>query len=325
MSEPGNRNHEAQLDPIAQSALFRHYEVSDITANDIRPDAWGLPGPAEFTPETQRAYPFTTENMAGYMDELDLDGKDIAAVCGSNDFALNAFLKGARSVDAVDVMQTACLYAELKTAGLLTLSRGEFLSFFNAPFDDSYFDHDQYQRLRPLISDTTRSYFDQLVSSASGELFKNHGFFIEKIRRPDLYETMNPYLRDDSSYHQASQNVRSMLFHPTNMLDFLDSVRPESYDVVYCSNISTYMDGGVNFMMHAVAALRLRPGGIIIDCGFVNGDADIDMIQSSLEYKAAALGLQIRHVVGDLPYGGSMKHGVYTGSKSIVSISEKAA
>ena len=43
-------------------------------------------------------YLFTTENIAGYMNELDLTDKKIITVTGSSDHIINAILKGCNNI-----------------------------------------------------------------------------------------------------------------------------------------------------------------------------------------------------------------------------------
>ena len=43
-------------------------------------------------------YPFTTENIAGYMSELDLKGKKVITVTGSTDHIINAIVCGTTDI-----------------------------------------------------------------------------------------------------------------------------------------------------------------------------------------------------------------------------------
>ena len=48
-------------------------------------------------------YLFTTENIKGYMDELDLTNKKIITVTASSDHIINAILKGATKILTFDI------------------------------------------------------------------------------------------------------------------------------------------------------------------------------------------------------------------------------
>ena len=326
MSELNNRRHESCLEPASQEALFSYYGVGSIEADDLTYSHTRGNVPYRFTETTQRAYPFTTENMTDYVGKLSLKDKDIAAVCGSNDFAINAFMQGAKSVDAIDVMQTACLYGELKTAGLTVFDRSEFNNFFVHPYDEDtkFFDHDMYQRLKPHLSAQTKSFFDQVVSPVSGQPTEIAGFFIDKVERIDLRTAMNPYLEDDASYNKASEGVHNVLFHPTDFTSFLESVHPTSYDIVYLSNIMAYMDNAAADELLSLATTRLKPGGKLLDFRFIYPEVETSTVESKQHQQAESLGLEPWSVIGTVP---QMDHGApgSSGFRSFLSVLEKAA
>ena len=75
-------------------------------------------------------YPFTTENIAGYIDNFDLKDKSLLTVGSSGDQALNAILKGCRDITVIDINPYTKYYYYLKAAGVLSFKEEEFLSFF---------------------------------------------------------------------------------------------------------------------------------------------------------------------------------------------------
>ena len=48
-------------------------------------------------------YPFTSENIAGYMKYLSLTGKKVITVTGSTDHILNVILQGAAEITTFDI------------------------------------------------------------------------------------------------------------------------------------------------------------------------------------------------------------------------------
>lgn len=75
-------------------------------------------------------YPFTTENIAGYIDCFDLEDKTLLTVGSSGDQVINAALKGAREITLLDINPCAKYYYYLKEAGILEFSLAEFNKFF---------------------------------------------------------------------------------------------------------------------------------------------------------------------------------------------------
>ena len=67
----------------------------------------------------EEIYPFTTENIAGYIDYFDLQ-----------DQIINAALKGAKDVTLLDINPYAKYYYYLKAAGILELDLVKFNEFF---------------------------------------------------------------------------------------------------------------------------------------------------------------------------------------------------
>ena len=48
-------------------------------------------------------YPFTSENIAGYMEDLDLTDKKVITVTASSDHILNAIAQGATNITTFDI------------------------------------------------------------------------------------------------------------------------------------------------------------------------------------------------------------------------------
>ena len=72
-------------------------------------------------------YPFTSENIAGYMKDLDLTGKKVITVTGSTDHILNAILQGATEITTFDINPLTKPYMDLKISALKNLSYKNFI------------------------------------------------------------------------------------------------------------------------------------------------------------------------------------------------------
>lgn len=236
-------NHE-RLSPLSpQDAVYRQCGIERIDP----PPAFEQGDPREFTSSTRQTYPFTTENIDGYIGDIGLPirGSRIAAVSGSGDFPINAYLYGAVRVDAVDISPVACLYGELKLAGLRTFNYEEFLRFFGTTGESVYgpesFSFEQYQTLRGQLSETARHFFDQVITrERKHEFLQPEAMFITKIWDMHDLRQMNPYLQNEQQYEKARTAAKPTLFYPQDIRKFL-SPRKGQYDVVYLSNISSYL------------------------------------------------------------------------------------
>ena len=85
--------------------------------------------------ETIRKYgiiaPFSSENIAGYIDTFDLKDKSLLTASYTGDSALNAISVGCKDVTIAYPRPVDKYYQYLKYAGILTLTRDEYLEFFS--------------------------------------------------------------------------------------------------------------------------------------------------------------------------------------------------
>ena len=85
-------------------------------------------------------YPFTTENISGYIDEFDLKDKSLLTVGSSSDQVINAAFKGCRDITVLDKSVFAKEYFYLKKAAILKLNQEElfkFLCYYGYPKKES--------------------------------------------------------------------------------------------------------------------------------------------------------------------------------------------
>ena len=75
-------------------------------------------------------YPFTNENINGYIDLFNLKDRSLLTTGSSSDQAINAILKGCSDITVVDINPFTKYYFNLKKAAILTLSYEEFFKFF---------------------------------------------------------------------------------------------------------------------------------------------------------------------------------------------------
>lgn len=69
-----------------------------------------------------RIYPFTTENITGYINKFDLNNKLLLAIGSSGDHVINASLFGCKDQTVIDICPYTKFYFYLKKSALLTLN-----------------------------------------------------------------------------------------------------------------------------------------------------------------------------------------------------------
>lgn len=113
-----------------------------------------------------KIYPFTTENIDGYMHNFDVFGKKSLTVGSSGDQVINLAMRGCLDQTVIDVCPNTKFYFYLKKAGLLELDYSEFLQFFrfrNYPMlfkeNSSVFSSELYDKLKNTLYDLDKDSF----------------------------------------------------------------------------------------------------------------------------------------------------------------------
>jgi hypothetical protein len=84
----------------------------------------------KFKKEFQQIYPFTNENISGYIDYFDVQNKNIMTVGSSLDQTLNAILYNCQDITVLDINSYTKFYYYLKMSTILVLTLEEYLNFF---------------------------------------------------------------------------------------------------------------------------------------------------------------------------------------------------
>ena len=164
-----------------------------------------------------KIYSFTTENIVGYYELLDLKNKNILTVAGSGDHIINAFFRGANIVSGFDINYLALIYTELKLVALQTLEYEEFLSFFmiNEKNDirknENVLDFTIYKnKIRQHLSENIAKKWDLIYSkfNNNGYDLRNSYIFNNKYDNNTLKINSNLYLKDKDAY-EYTKNIIS--------------------------------------------------------------------------------------------------------------------
>lgn len=195
-----------------------------------------------------RIYPFTTENISGYIERFDLDNKSLLTVGSSGDQVINASLFNCTDQTVIDICPYTKFYFYLKKACILSFSLNEFMDFF-CYNDYPKFCHDNKDIFSKekfdSIKDTLRllDYESYLFWDEVFNLYKP-----EKVRR-ELFSSdedrsfvlqgMNLYMRDEDSFNLSKIKIRSV--NPKFICDDIMNVKlNRSYDNIWLSNLGLY-------------------------------------------------------------------------------------
>lgn len=192
--------------------------------------------------ERSKVYPFTTENLAGYMKHLNLENKKILSITGSGDHILNSFYYSANSVIGFDINYLASLFAELKFNALRKLDFENFKKYLFAESNKSM-DFEIYKRIREDLSESCLSFFDSLYGDYDfkGADLRKGKLFNKRFDFDDLRIRSNPYLFSEQGFEKTKSNIKDKDIYLINSnIRDLPSKLEENFDVVLLSNLADY-------------------------------------------------------------------------------------
>ncbi len=199
--------------------------------------------------EKNLVYPFTNEDIKGYLDNFDFEGKDVLSVLASSDQVFDIFLRGANKIDTFDINPLTKYYFYLKKAGIKTLTRREFLKFFNMYVTKPYvrkginylaYEKAIYKKISECLEGDYLSFWNTIYSEFSGKDFP-YDFYDSEHFAPGVLKHNTLYL-SDSNYNELKNNIDKLELNFTNCnLKNLINQLKSKYDVMYLSNIPRWM------------------------------------------------------------------------------------
>lgn len=184
-------------------------------------------------------YLFTTENIAGYMKDLDLTNKRIITVTGSSDHIINAILKGCTDITTFDINHLSKYYMDLKLSAIKSLSYKEFIDFLLYDTDKTL----SYEIINNLeMNKESKEFWLKELSkyNSDGKKLKESGLFNLKYFDIKNKKECNLYL-NKVNYGIIKNRLDgiNINFIHTNLKDLRID---KKYDYMFLSNISDYID-----------------------------------------------------------------------------------
>jgi len=195
-------------------------------------------------------YPFTTENIKGYLDLMDVRDKDVLTVGASGDQTLNLLVRDAKSVDYFDMNPFTKMYFNLKCAAIKVLSVEEYFEFFCYDAFPSTFKKNKnafsiniYHKISPHLDAFTRQFWDSLYLKQNGVDIRKSMLFSTDEEPFKILPKVNDYLSEDSfeKLRVIMGIKKEPSFIETNVTS-LSSKLAKKYDYILLSNIAQYLD-----------------------------------------------------------------------------------
>ncbi len=218
-------------------------------------------------------YPFTTENISGYINQFYLKNKSILTVGSSGDQAINAILYGCQNISILDVNPYAKFYYYLKIASIINLELEEFMMFLrfkdypNVFKDNNFvFNKKLYNKVKltlRLLDYESYLFWDDLFNSFKSIDIRNRLFSLDE-NRTNVISDCNPYLKNLTSYKKTRDKIQKVFPHfITGNLFKIDLMR--NYDNIWLSNIGTYLPRHfIKIMTDKLAGSLNQNGNLLI-------------------------------------------------------------
>lgn len=181
-----------------------------------------------------RLYSHSTEITEDYLKDFDLKEKRIVTVGSSGDQVLTYAHLGSKDITLMDANPLTPFFVNLKIAALKTLTRQEFLNFFNQN-NDTFMNFRTYGKMRELLDETTKVFWDKLYDdNIQDKIFHIYSRASES--------SIPPYLVNDEVYKELKVKIDdvNINFYQSDLSTFHENMNGE-YDLIDLSNIYTYV------------------------------------------------------------------------------------
>ena len=182
-----------------------------------------------------KLYPFSNENLGGYMSKVDLYDSTVLTTGSGTEQVFNLAYYGAKNIKVYDINPFVKYHFALKLAALKELNDKEYLKFFHTDLRKRKLNHKYYERLRKYLDNESLEFWDLAYSLYLEDnpllLFKN-----DEISKRELLE-YNPYLKNKFKTIDRIEKT-NIDFQKRNIL----SIEDEKFDYMFLSNILDYVD-----------------------------------------------------------------------------------
>ena len=200
--------------------------------------------------EFDEIYPFTTENIAGYINKFDLNNKSLLTLGSSSDQAINAIMSGCKDISIIDICPFTKFYFYLKKVALLSLNYDEFLSFFcyrnfypHLKDNNKIFNKDvflDFKQLLRLLDYESYLFWDELFSCYDSLTIRKSMFKYDEDNK-DVLKKINLYLNNKNMFNKCKKKIKNI--NPKFIIGDIKNIKLErNYDNIWLSNLGQYLE-----------------------------------------------------------------------------------
>jgi hypothetical protein len=197
----------------------------------------------------QQIYPFTNENISGYIDYFDVQNKNIMTVGSSLDQTLNAILYNCQDITVLDINSYTKFYYYLKMSTILVLTLEEYLNFFcykDYPrvFKDNkeVFNLEIYNKIKStlrLLDYESYFFWDELFQTFNPLTIRKKLFSSDECRTSVITD-INPYLKNIDNFEKLKKKLTKVDINFIND-DLFQVELKKKYDNIWLSNVGCYL------------------------------------------------------------------------------------
>lgn len=187
--------------------------------------------------ETSIIYKSTNERPVSYQHYI--KGKqDILSVIASGDQIINAMLEEPKSITGFDISTFPKYFLYLKLAGILSLTKEEYIDFFFETPDTSERYDDLYDRIRENLSEDNKEFWDSLFNYFDWYDIYTSSLFSSEVVIPERVIERNTYLQDEN-YEKLKQKLPGISLK-TKTGNIFSMSFDNDFDFINLSNIIYY-------------------------------------------------------------------------------------
>lgn len=194
-------------------------------------------------------YPFTTENIHGYIKNFDLNNKSLLTVGSSSDQVINASFYNPKNITLIDICPYSKYYFFLKKSALIDLNYYEFLNYlcyhdFPKVFDDNKdsFNIKSFNKIKDTLKcldEDSYTFWSELYKNINPLNIRKYLFSYDEDRFCKQ-KHINIYLKNERNYKIASNLIKNIT--PEFIIDDITKVElSDNYDNIFLSNIAQYI------------------------------------------------------------------------------------
>ena len=193
----------------------------------------------------QYIYPFTNENINGYLNEFSLNNKSLLTTGSSGDQVINASIMGVNNATIIDINPYFKYYYYLKVAALLSLNKNQYLEFLSYKdyyayniHNDNVFNKSTFDKIKStLLALDSDSYifWNEIFNTYKPIQIRQELFSFDEENVLKLAK-INKYLSSTIDYTNAKYYIKNT---EVNFIkgNILNASIEKKYDNIWLSNI----------------------------------------------------------------------------------------